>query len=54
MTPEERDRMYALCMLIQNEQDPKRFNCLVEELDRLLNRKRERIQDSGQSKSFTA
>ena len=46
MTPEERDRMYALCMLIQNEKDPKKFNCLVEELDRLLNTKRERIQAS--------
>ena len=40
MTREERDRMYALCMLIQNEKDPKKFNCLVEELDRLLNTKR--------------
>ena len=46
MTAEERDRMYALCMLIQNEKDPKKFNCLVEELDRLLNMKRECIQAS--------
>ena len=46
MTPEERDGMYALCMLIQNEKDPEKFNCLVEELDRLLNTKRERIQAS--------
>ena len=44
MTPEERDRMYALCMLIQNEKDPKKSNCLVEELDRFLNTKRECIQ----------
>ena len=46
MTPEERDRMYALCMLIQNEKDPRKFNCLVEELDRLLSMKRECIQAS--------
>jgi hypothetical protein len=57
MTPEERDRMYALCMLIQNEKDPKKFNCLVEELDRLLNTKRECILASrkavlGQCRNF--
>jgi hypothetical protein len=57
MTTEERDRMYALCTLIQNEQDPKKFNCLLEELDRLLNTKRECIQASeravlGQCRNF--
>ena len=36
MTPEERDRMNALCLLIQNEKDPKKFVCLVAELDHLL------------------
>ena len=46
MTPEERDRMNALCILIQNENDPKNFNCLIEDLERLLNTKRERIQAS--------
>lgn len=46
MTAEERDRMYALCMLIQNEKDPKKFNRLLEELDRLLSMKRECIQAS--------
>ena len=46
MTPEQRDRMYALCMLIQNEKNPKKFNCLVEELNRLLNTKRECVQAS--------
>jgi HPt (histidine-containing phosphotransfer) domain-containing protein len=46
MTPEERDRMYALCMRIQDEKDTKKFNCLVEELERLLDTKRERIQAS--------
>jgi hypothetical protein len=46
MTPKERDGMYSLCMLIQNEKDPKKFNCLVEELDRLLNTKPECIQAS--------
>lgn len=46
MTPEERDKMNALCLLIQNEKDPKKFNCLLAELDRLLTKKRERIQAS--------
>ena len=46
MTPEKHDKMYALCILIQNEKDPRKFNSLVEELDRLLNAKRERIQAS--------
>jgi hypothetical protein len=35
--------MNAFCMLIQNEKDPKKFNCLVAELDRLLTTKRESI-----------
>ena len=46
MTPEEREEMYALCRLIQDEKDPQKFAQLVEELDRLLDAKRERIQSA--------
>jgi hypothetical protein len=57
MTAEERFSMYAICMLMQNEKDPKKFNCLVEELDRLLNTKREshpsfRKAALGESRNF--
>jgi hypothetical protein len=45
MTPEEGEKMNALCKRIQEEKDPKTFSELLEELDRLLNAKRERIQD---------
>lgn len=36
MTPDERERMLALCRQIEHEQDPSRFNKLVEELNALL------------------
>jgi hypothetical protein len=51
MTPEERNRLYTLCMRIQDEEDPKKFNCLAEELERLLNTKLERIQASERQSS---
>ena len=44
MTSEERERMYALCKLIQDEKDPKKFNDLIDELNKLLDEKRGRIQ----------
>ena len=49
MTPEERDKMNALCRRIQDEKDSKKFSDLLEELDRLLNSKRERIQAARES-----
>jgi hypothetical protein len=45
MTPEEREKMNALCKRIQDEKDPKKFTELLQELDRLTESKRERIQD---------
>ena len=38
MAPEERERMNALVHRIQEEQDPKIFAQLVEQLDELLER----------------
>ena len=43
MTPEERERMNQLCVLIQQEKDPEKFNVLVKELNDLLEAKLERI-----------
>jgi ABC-type transporter Mla subunit MlaD len=51
MTSEERERMYALCKLIQDEKDPKKFNDLIDELNKLLDEKRGRIQ--ARTKSTT-
>ena len=54
MTPEEREKMNALCRRIQSEQDPKQFVELVEELDKLLEAKHERIKSAPpRSKSTT-
>src|SRR5437899_8656209 len=36
MTPEERERLNNLCKRIEDEQNPKVFNALVEELNVLL------------------
>jgi hypothetical protein len=44
MTPEERERMNELCRQIQIEKDPAKFSALVEELNKLLEEKEERLQ----------
>jgi len=36
MTPEERERLNNLCKRIEDEQNPKGFNGLQEELNKLL------------------
>jgi hypothetical protein len=45
MTPEERQRMYQLCALIETEKDRHRFLQLIEELNQLLERKEQRLGD---------
>ena len=49
MTSEERERMYALCKLIQDERDSKKFNDLIDGLNKLLDEKRGRIQADTRS-----
>ncbi|HEY1679900.1 MAG TPA: hypothetical protein VGG04_19440 [Candidatus Sulfotelmatobacter sp.] len=44
MTPEEREKMNALCEKIAVEKKPEQFDALVRELNDLLERKHERIQ----------
>lgn len=51
MTPEERELMNTLCREIQDEKDPKRFSELVRELDEVLARKDERLNEKGASLS---
>lgn len=46
MTPEERERMNSLCGQIAKEQDHERFVRLVQELNDLLDKKEERLDDS--------
>ncbi len=43
MTPDERERMAILCERIATEQDPKKFDQLIQDLNDLLERKHERI-----------
>jgi hypothetical protein len=44
MTPEEREKLEKFCQLIQEEEDPKKLASLLEELNALLDTKRERLQ----------
>ena len=43
MAPEEREKMNALIQRIQEEQDPRKFTDLVEELNELIDQKRVRV-----------
>jgi len=45
MTPDERERMHALCERIAKEQDHDRFVKLVQELNDLLDHKEQRLED---------
>jgi len=45
MTPDERERMNALCELIEKEQDHEKFVKLVQELNNLLENKEQRLED---------
>ena len=45
MTPEERERMHALCERIAKEQNHEKFVQLVQELNDLLEHKQERLED---------
>ena len=46
MTPEERDRMHALCARIEIEKDHDKFTRLVQELNDLLEGKENRLDNS--------
>lgn len=43
MKPEERERMYELCALIEKEKDHHRFLQLINELNELLERKEQSL-----------
>ena len=45
MAPEERERMYEICAKLQLEQDHKRFTRLMTELNNLIQRKEQRLQE---------
>ena len=49
MSPEDRERMYQLCALIETEKDRYRFLQLIEELNQLLERKERRLEEKTQS-----
>jgi hypothetical protein len=51
MTPDERERMYELCGLIETEKDHSRFLQLIRELNDLLERKEQRLEDRAESPS---
>jgi hypothetical protein len=43
MTPEERERMNVLVLLIQKEKDHEKFTKLVDELNKLIAQKEDRF-----------
>jgi hypothetical protein len=43
MKPEERERMYQLCAMIEKEQNRDRFLELIQELNQLLEKKEHRL-----------
>lgn len=45
MKPDERERMYQLCALIEKENDRTRFMQLIDELNELLERKEHRLDE---------
>ena len=46
MSPDERERMYELCAMIEKEKDHSRFLQLIRELNDLLERKEQRLEDA--------
>jgi hypothetical protein len=49
VTPEERDEMFALCAQIAVENDPQKFNTLVQKLNDLLESKEPRLDDASKN-----
>ncbi len=49
MRPEERERMYKLCALIEKEKDHTRFLQLINELNDLLERKEQSLTDTNKT-----
>jgi hypothetical protein len=45
MTPDERERMNQLCILLQSEKDSEKFSALVQELNNVLETKERRFLD---------
>jgi hypothetical protein len=43
MKPDERERMYQLCAMIEKEQNRDRFLELIQELNQLLEKKEQRL-----------
>jgi len=53
MKPEERERMYELCALIEKEKDNHRFLELINELNDLLERKEQSLTGNLNNKKTT-
>jgi len=50
MKPEERERMYELCALIEKEKDHKKFLDLINQLNDLLDRKEQSLSAEDKTK----
>jgi hypothetical protein len=54
MSPEERQRMFQLCELIQTEKDRDKFLALVRELNELFTRKEDHLKTQPPTKKMRA
>lgn len=50
MNPDERERMYYLCAMIEKERDHARFLQLIRELNDLLERNERRLEDEDRKR----
>jgi hypothetical protein len=46
MNPDERERVNKICTQVQVEQDRQRFTELITELNRILERKEQRLEET--------
>ena len=51
MKPDERERMYQLCALIENEKDHRRFLLLIQQLNELLERTQRKFEEKTETGS---
>ena len=49
MKPDERERMYQLCAMIENEKDHRRFLLLIQQLNELLERTERKFKEKNET-----
>jgi hypothetical protein len=50
MKPDERERMYQLCAMIEKEKDHRRFLLLIQQLNELLERTERKFEEKNETR----